>query len=203
MSLSPPAYTTYRRSPTSLIIATLSRRKRKLVSPISSPAIPRATGGLGWSGSRLRLLDDPAKLTWLAAQGAPPPVPPLAESGIELGAKGFVAVKDGYHGGRFIGRSMTAICSRSTGQRLAARFSGCRRASISGRSTNDCPQAGPVVGAKLPRSRCARTGAFDPKLPRFYRASQAARWCQAALSPMMASIGRNRNRRTASAAVSG
>jgi hypothetical protein len=64
-------------------------------------------GWLAWSGSRLRLLDDPAKLASLAAQGAPPPVPPLAESGIELGAKGFVAVKDGYHGGRFVRRSMT------------------------------------------------------------------------------------------------
>src|SRR5271166_573207 len=40
MSISPPAYTTYRRSSTSLIIATLSRRKRKLASPVSSPAIP-------------------------------------------------------------------------------------------------------------------------------------------------------------------
>jgi hypothetical protein len=65
-------------------------------------------GWLAWSGSHLRLLDDPAKLAWLAAQGAPIPLPRLAESGIELGAKGLVAVKNGYHGGRFAGRSMTA-----------------------------------------------------------------------------------------------
>jgi hypothetical protein len=52
-------------------------------------------GRLAWSGSRLRLLDDPAKLELLAAQAAPHPVPALAESGIELGAKSFVAVNDG------------------------------------------------------------------------------------------------------------
>ena len=64
-------------------------------------------GWLAWSGSRLRLLDDPAKLELLAAQAAPHPVPALAESGIDLGAKSFVAVNDGYHGGRFVRRSMT------------------------------------------------------------------------------------------------
>jgi hypothetical protein len=64
-------------------------------------------GWLSWSGSRLRLLDDPKKLTLLASEGAPPPVPPLAKSGIDLNARGLVAVKYGYHGGRFVGRTMT------------------------------------------------------------------------------------------------
>jgi hypothetical protein len=64
-------------------------------------------GWLGWSGSRLRLLDDPKTLAWLASQGAPYPVPPLAKSGIDLDARGLVAVNYGYHGGRFVGRTMT------------------------------------------------------------------------------------------------
>ena len=64
-------------------------------------------GWLSWSGSRLRLLDDPKKLTLLASEGAPPPVPPLAKSGIDLNARGLVAVKYWYHGGRFVGRTMT------------------------------------------------------------------------------------------------
>src|SRR5829696_983108 len=43
----------------------------------------------------------------LAAEGAPPPVPPVAKSGVDLNARGLVAVKYGYHGGRFVGRTMT------------------------------------------------------------------------------------------------
>lgn len=64
-------------------------------------------GWLAWSGSRQRLLDDPEKLAWHASQGAPPPVPPLAESGVDLAAKEIITVKDGYHGGRFVRRSMS------------------------------------------------------------------------------------------------
>jgi hypothetical protein len=64
-------------------------------------------GWLAWSGSRLRLLDDPEKLAWLASQGAPHPVPPLEKSGIDLNAQGIARVKDGYHGGRLVGRSVT------------------------------------------------------------------------------------------------
>jgi len=64
-------------------------------------------GWLAWSGSPLRLLDTPAQLEWLASQGSPVPVPPLAETGFELGAKGLVAIHYGYHGGRFARRSMT------------------------------------------------------------------------------------------------
>ena len=52
--------------------------------------------------SAWRLMD-----AWHKSQGAPHPVPPLAESGIDLDARGLVAVKDGYHGGRFVGRTMT------------------------------------------------------------------------------------------------
>src|SRR5215203_4169555 len=44
-------------------------------------------GWLSWSGSRLRLLDAPKKLTLLASQGAPRPVPPLAKSGVGLDAR--------------------------------------------------------------------------------------------------------------------
>jgi hypothetical protein len=62
---------------------------------------------LAWSGSRLRLLDDEEQLAWHKAQRAPYPVPPLEESGIELGAKALVRIKGGYHGGRFIDREMT------------------------------------------------------------------------------------------------
>jgi hypothetical protein len=69
-------------------------------------------GWLSWSGSRLRLLDDPKKLAWLASQGAPPPVPPLAKSGIDLDAKGLVTVKGGYHGGRFVERTITGYLQR-------------------------------------------------------------------------------------------
>ncbi len=64
-------------------------------------------GWLSWSGSRLRLLDDPKKLTLLASEGAPPPVPPLPKSGVDLNARGLVAVNSGYHGGRFVRRTMT------------------------------------------------------------------------------------------------
>ncbi len=64
-------------------------------------------GWLAWSGSRLRLLDDPKHLAWLASQGSPEPVPPLAKSGIDLNVQGIVTVKDGYHGGRFVRRSMS------------------------------------------------------------------------------------------------
>ena len=64
-------------------------------------------GWLSWSGSRLRLLDDPNKLALLAAEGAPPPVPPVAKSGVDLNARGLVAVNSGYHGGRFVRRTMT------------------------------------------------------------------------------------------------
>jgi hypothetical protein len=62
---------------------------------------------LAWSGSRLRLLDDAEMLAWHKAQRAPGPVPALAESGIDLGAKAFVTVKGGYHGGRFVDCQMT------------------------------------------------------------------------------------------------
>ena len=64
-------------------------------------------GWLSWSGSRLRLLDDPKKLASLASEGAPPPVPPLPKSGVDLNARGLVAVNSGYHGGRFVRRTMT------------------------------------------------------------------------------------------------
>jgi hypothetical protein len=57
--------------------------------------------------SRLRLFDDPKKLASLASQGAPPPVPPHSKSGVDLNARGLVAVKYGYHGGRFVRRTMT------------------------------------------------------------------------------------------------
>jgi hypothetical protein len=63
-------------------------------------------GWLAWDGSG-RLLDDPEQLASLASQGAPPPLPALAASGVDLGAKGLVAVDGGYHGGRFARRSMT------------------------------------------------------------------------------------------------
>ena len=54
-------------------------------------------GWLAWSGSRLRLLDDPKHLAWLASQVAPEPVPPLAKSGIDLNVqRGIVTVKDKY-----------------------------------------------------------------------------------------------------------
>ena len=49
-------------------------------------------GWLAWSGSRLRLLDDPKHLAWLASQGSPEPVPPLAKSGIDLNVQGIVTV---------------------------------------------------------------------------------------------------------------
>jgi hypothetical protein len=62
---------------------------------------------LAWSGSRLRLLDDVEQLAWHKAQRAPYPVPALAESGIELGAKALVTINEGYHGGRFVAREMT------------------------------------------------------------------------------------------------
>ena len=64
-------------------------------------------GWLAWSGSPLRLLDDPKQLASLASQGAPEPVPPHDKSGIDLAAKDIVAVNYGYHGGRFVRRSMT------------------------------------------------------------------------------------------------
>jgi hypothetical protein len=64
-------------------------------------------GWLAWSGSPLRLLDDPEQLKWLASQGAPGPVPPHDQSGIDLAVKAIVAVDYGYQGGRFVRRSMT------------------------------------------------------------------------------------------------
>jgi hypothetical protein len=64
-------------------------------------------GWLAWSGSSLRLPDDPAQLAGLLSQGAPGPVPSLAESGIDLGAKSFVEIEYGYHGGRFVRNNMT------------------------------------------------------------------------------------------------
>jgi hypothetical protein len=69
-------------------------------------------GWLAWSGSRLRLLDDPKHLAWLASQGSPEPMPPLAKSGINLNAQGIVTVKDGYHGGRFARGSMSGYLQR-------------------------------------------------------------------------------------------
>jgi hypothetical protein len=95
-------------------VASVSALKQELqgwdgrAAPISSStSVGPQTIRTSWGGSRLRLLDDPLELAQLAAQGAPPPVPRLAESGIELGAKRLVAVNDGYHGGRFVRRSMT------------------------------------------------------------------------------------------------
>jgi hypothetical protein len=64
-------------------------------------------GWLAWTGSRLRLLDDPQRLAHLVSEGAPPPVPALKDSGIDLGANRFVRVGTGYVGGRFISSAMT------------------------------------------------------------------------------------------------
>jgi hypothetical protein len=71
-------------------------------------------GWLAWSGSPLRLLDDPGQLALLASEGGQPPVPAYAKSGISLDAKGLVAVKYGYQGGRFTGRSMTGYLQQDT-----------------------------------------------------------------------------------------
>jgi hypothetical protein len=64
-------------------------------------------GCLAWSGSRLRLREDPARLKELAADGSPQPTPPLANSGIDLEAKALVEVNHRYQGGRFFGGSFT------------------------------------------------------------------------------------------------
>ena len=65
-------------------------------------------GWLAWGDSPLRLLDDPEQLAWLAGQGAPGPIPPQAESGFALNAKGEVWVEGGYRDGRFLGRRFMA-----------------------------------------------------------------------------------------------
>ncbi len=75
-------------------------------------------GWLAWSGSRLRLLDDPGQLASLVAEqadvpGAPPPPPPLEQSGVGLDARSIVSVCHGYYGGRFAGRSMTGYLQQN------------------------------------------------------------------------------------------
>jgi hypothetical protein len=68
----------------------------------------RFRGIQAWPGGQgIRPFADCLYHAILKAQGAPSPVPPLAESGIDLGARGIVNVEEGYHGGRFVGRSMS------------------------------------------------------------------------------------------------